>query len=679
LLDKSLRKNAGERYQSAAELLNDLRQLLQTGTLSSGPAQIEAKDGNRVPLPPYRHRNHKLSSTVPPRGLMTDEEQLESLPDAEPKRTSILTWPFKRWQFVLPILLIIGGGLYLSLTSIRRETGTLKSQKINLTFERLNLAGDIRDIVLSPDGKYVASVVTSEGQHTIHLAEVATKSDLRLVGPSEEGYSGLSFSPDGTYLYYVENHAETGTLYRTSKLGGGQRKILNNVNTSVTFSPDGSQMAFVRTNSVLDTPDLIIARPDGEPERLLARRTQADSDAFMSDMHGPSPAWSPDGKSLACPTFSLVHDREMNLEIVDAETGTGTRLNAKSWHNVSRVVWLSDGSGLVIAAAEAPGDPWQLQLISYPGGEVRKLTNDPNNYTIVSGRRDSSEFLTLTAEEDSSIWQVSTEESSNSARLAATQRKGVAEIEWNRSGGFLYTVRDGNHTNIWTDDANGAARQLTFGSDNLKSTESPDQRYIIYVSTRAGAMNIWRMNADGSQPMQLTSGVYEDIPSVTADSRWVIYRTANSIRKVSIDGGASIKLFDKTALCPVISPDGKLLAFFTNDSPESKVWHIEVYDLSAVAPIRRFQLPKNTTPFNSLRLTPDNRLRWMPDNRGLGYVSHANGASNIWLQMLAGGSPRRLTDFKDAEILSFGWSADGRELVCVRNIKAFVPILVRLF
>src|SRR5205085_1532698 len=159
-------------------------------------------------------------------------------------------------------------------------------------------------------------------------------------------------------------------------------------------------------------------------------------------------------------------------------------------------------------------------------------TNDPNNYTFISGARDLNLFLTLNTEDDSSIWQISMADATRTDVLGVAHKKGVSEILWDVKGRFLYTISDGNHTNLWVQ-GDTEARQLTFEADNFKPAQSPDGRYIVFVSTRAGAMNIWRINADGTQPTQLTNGTYEDVPSITPDSQWVIYRTGNSIKKIS--------------------------------------------------------------------------------------------------------------------------------------------------
>lgn len=693
---KALRKRLDERYQTVDDMLADLRHIRQEmgdGYKNQG-ATIAA-----IPEPRALGSQDLSPATAEPRPPSTNE--LSHHVGTDPTRfattqTSIFTSVSRfitqdAWRLVMGITLLatlVVSGLYFGLyqrrprqwqsiyfdSQFENRLHQLQSVNFNPQFQRLNLSGSISDIVISPDGKYVASIITEDGKQSIHITELVTSSDLRIVPPSEKGYSGLSFSPDGNYIYYLEKQTETGTLNRVSKLGGGQRKILNNVNTPVTFSPDGKRIAFVRYNVAEETPDIIISQADGMAEQTLARRTSKDTDVFPVDMNKVGPSWSPDGKVLACATINWSSNPpEMNLEVIDVTNGTSRRLNAKPWYDISRFVWLTDGSGIIVAGTESPNKPWQLAMVSYPDGAIRRITNDPNNYTRISTTSDSQTFLTLNVEETSSIWRISPEGENQFAPLNVSQKKGVSEIAWKPDGKLVYTVSEGEDMNLWMQDADGqTARQLTFEHNkNFRPTISPDERHIVFVSTRAGIANIWRIDDDGTQLKQLTSGPYEDMPTITPDGKWVIYRTGINISKVSIDGGSPVELFDKGALYPVVSPDGQRLALFTNEHPESQEWFLEVYDLRSLKPVNRFSLNEASKPFNG--------LQWSPDGQGLIYVSNANGASNLWMQKLAGGTPKPLTDFKDAEILSFAWSAPLKQIVCVRSTKTYIPVLIKLF
>jgi serine/threonine protein kinase len=645
VLLKSLRKDPDDRYQSAEELLHDLQQLSSA-------------------------RNSVTTETARP---ITIRERIDTIPHHPKKEPRNGT--FRKLSVILPTLLIVAAAFY---TFKPASSTTLLNRATNLRFERLHLSGDINEIVISPDGKYVAYSVVETGKHSVHVRELATASDLRVTPVSDSRYSGLSFSPDSTFVYYLENHAETGTLYRVSKLGGAQRLILENVNTAVSFSPDGSQMAFVRSNNAVDPADLVIASAEGGGSSVLVRRTLADNRFFSSDMRGPGPVWSPDGKSIACVTHGLGPKlNEVSLEVIDVESRTSKPVKAGPWYHVSRMTWLGDGSGWIVAATDTPTGSGQLYLVGNQSTGVRPITNDPNDYTLVSGSNDSSVFVTRNVERSSSIWRLSLKDP-QPATINVEQKKGLAEVERGTEGKLIHSVFDGKHINLWLQDASGK-RQLTFEADNSKPTMSPDGRYIVFCSTRAGGMNIWRINSDGAQPLQLTTGTYQDLPSVTADSKWIVYRTGKDVRKVSIDGGPPAVLFKREVQGPAVSPDGGLLAFFVNDQPDSQEWHIEIYDLKLGSIAKRFAVPDSTSPFNGMIHTPDNRLRWTPDGKWLAYVSSFGGASNIWLQPLNGGQFRKLTDFKDAEITSFTWSDDGREVVLVRDTRAYVPVLVRLF
>lgn len=672
---KATEKRLDDRYQSAAAMLADLRRVQKQLGLGVEPSH------NLLPTPPARrHSRQRLFNTA--------KQRFQTIADAgrvaafikslggrrARRRDGISARRHGRLKIgaVALLLFLVGAGLYFAPS--RPLPGPLAGREFDLRFERLHLSGRIADLVISPDGKYVATIVAQEGKQAINITELATASELNIAPPSEGGYSGISFSPDGNYIYYLENQAQTGTLHRVSKLGGGQRKIIANVNTPVSFSPDGSRVAFVRLNNLEDTPDLVISQADGTSEHTLARRTRADAAVFPVDLQGAGPAWSPDGKLLACPTVSHPQDgHEMNIEVLDATAGTGRRLNSRPWYNISRVIWLADGSGLVLAAADAPNAPTQMVLLTYPGGEGRKVTNDPNNYTRVSSTSDSGTFLALNVEEDSNVWRVTPGGGRQSVPLDVSQRNGVTAVAWSPDGRLIYTVDDGDTINLWARDALGeSTRQLTFEPNkNFRPAVSPDGRTLYFVSTRTGQANIWSVGADGTAPRRLTSGTYEDMPAVSPDGQWVYYRTGNSVRKFPAAGGDPVRLFNKSALYPVVSPDGSMLALFANPRPDSERWELEVLDVKTLAPVRSFTLPETAVPFNG--------LSWAPGGRGLTYVSTLGGASNLWLQPLDGGQPRQLTDFKEAELLSFAWAPQGGDIICVLSVKTYTPVLVRPF
>ncbi|HEU4713852.1 MAG TPA: protein kinase [Pyrinomonadaceae bacterium] len=549
----------------------------------------------------------------------------------------------------------------------------VSSRDLQAKFERVNLLfGGLTDIAISRDGKFIASVVSESGKQSIHIMELATSSDLAIVPPSAVGYSGLSFSNDGNYVYFLENETEGAVLYRVSKFGGAQRKLLANVNTAVSFSPDGNQIVFVRHNQTDDTPELIVASADGSSPNVIEKRTREDADTFLIDRNGPGPVWSPDGKSIACPTQNLSRSpQEMNLEIIDPEMRNIRRLNTQPWYEISGVTWLADGSALILAVKESQTTPSQLLAISYPSGNVQKISDEPNSYTRLSTTANANQFVTLRVEENSSIWRVPSGNAENMSLANVQQRSGVFEVASLKDKGFIYSVFDGKHWNLWTQDSSGQSRQLTFETnDNYRPTITPDGRSVVFASSRQNMSNIWRMNVDGTEQKQLTFGPYADMPSLTPDGNWVIYRTGNELRKIPTNGGQSVKLLTASAFSPTVSPDGRLLAFRTNETPDSKTFIIKVCDLATLQTVATFHTSGTTDPMAA--------LRWNQDGSGLGYVSTVDGAANIWRQPLKGGEPEQLTRFKEGEIRSFAWAAND-ELIVVRNTRTSIPLIVTVF
>ena len=144
-------------------------------------------------------------------------------------------------------LILVGAGtvfgLYrlISQRQAKPETRTQPgAPQQTMEMRKLTNTGNITTAAISPDGKYVAYAKLDGGQQSLWLRQVAITSNVQIAPPAESNFTGLTFSRDGNYLYYVKD----STLYQMPVLGGTTRKLIAPVARPVTFSPDGLQLAF---------------------------------------------------------------------------------------------------------------------------------------------------------------------------------------------------------------------------------------------------------------------------------------------------------------------------------------------------------------------------------------------------------------------------------------------------
>jgi dipeptidyl aminopeptidase/acylaminoacyl peptidase len=185
------------------------------------------------------------------------------------------------------------------------------------------------------------------------------------------------------------------------------------------------------------------------------------------------------------------------------------------------------------------------------------------------------------------------------------------------------------------------------------------------------------VNADGSNPKQLTDGLQDLAAKCTPDGRWVLYQDSQNLQqnRVSIDGGAS-ELVPGTAIPGAffdygldIAPDGRLLAFVTTGGTTVIVHQIALVPLDAgPEPKRRM-------------LDPDPRVaagpRFTPDGKALVYPIRESGADNLWLQPLDGSRGRQITQFKSDTISAFRFSPDGKTIGVLRSHVESDVVLLR--
>jgi len=586
------------------------------------------------------------------------------------------------------IVLIAGAALgWREFTKPRRASNEPRPAIPAMHVGRFTASGNILTAAISPDGKYVATVLDEGGLQSLWVRQVAANtSGVRVIAPALVEYVGLTFSNDSNFIYYVSwmRNQSDPELYQLPVLGGTPRRIpVPDIDTPISFSPAGDRFAYVFTSSSRGETYVKVAGADGAGVQTLVKRRKP---GFIAAWPG-GPAWAPDGGFIAYAGSGAAEDdiQQMRVFVASVADRTERQLSGRSWRDIGRVAWLGDGSGLVIAAREEKDAPRQLWFIPYPGGAARKITNDLHDYDNLSLSGDAKTLVAVLRQPAFSIAIMPHDEGKQAdpglsrtifSEVGSDVGDGIGRLAWTPDNRLVYCSRAGGNWDIWVMNKDGSERrQLTLDAHNdLFPTVSGDGRYIFFASDRAGAFNIWRMEIDGSHLTQLTRGDDQTLSEVTPDGYWLIYQQnlgpANpTIWRMPATGGEAQCLTCNLRLAqrPAISPDGRLLAYVDLDD---KGWGVAIQPFKPGEVARRFLFPPTIGSRN---------FRWTPDGQALSYVVNEKGASNIWLQALGGAPPSQLTNFKTGQLLTFAWSPDGQWLACMRQATTSDVVLLQDF
>ncbi len=532
---------------------------------------------------------------------------------------------------------------------------------------RLTFTGQVKDAAISPDGKYVAFVNFDSAGRSMWVYQIATGSSAQVVS-GDIGWwpwgARLTFSPDGNYIYYENLDSSEGTglygLYRVPMVGGTPRKLISDVDSAVTFSPDGKRLAFMRNSNQRVEVALMTADFDGSNERTVAVRKRESGFTFEA------PAWSPDGKVIAA---AIGYGGELirkQIEVVAADTGRETPLGTQSWRFVGRMGWLPDGRGLIFVARENTSSTnAQIWQVDFPSGDVRRVTNDLANYFCLTGSADGAHWAALQEKVASSLWTLPRGDAGHAKQITPgiDSVDGNSGFTWTADGRILYTSLHAGGEFMRSVDADGRnVKDFSLGpGQNRRPSACPDGRYILYTSQSDTGRNVWRADSEGKEIRQLTFSNADGFAQCGPNSKWFIYASGNkghpTLFKMSIEGGQPVPLSDKYRDAPRLSRDGLWVAGVFEDPPK----HTEM----AVVSVDSGELhwPVEVTE----DIDWNAHLAWTPDGRGVIYSVIRSGVSNLWVRSLSGGPATPLTDFKEGHIFSFNWSPDGSQLVLARG------------
>jgi Tol biopolymer transport system component len=563
-------------------------------------------------------------------------------------------------------------GSALWVPTVRPRAADTTSELTPLVTRATNLGSVVR-AAISGDGRTVAYAVASGARESLWVKAIDAASPAQLIEPAVGTFrrgGGLTLAPDGR-VYYTWFRPDLSSLgiYRIS-VQGGRPEPLPNVWDLPAFDPAGKRFACITTtsSSIRDSRLLVYDAASGSP-RVIAMR--APPETFLQ----VKPAWSPDGLRLAAWTMSARTPGLRHLVSVDVASGREQVVTSQPLHAVDGMVWLPDGSSVIVAARERASSPLRLWQIPLDAPVMRPLTRDISDYLLAGVTGDGHRLAAVRVEVARSLWVSPVTDVARARQVGsdAGELAGVESLAWMPDGRVLYTSAESGNADIWIlDPVRGIRRQLTTSPhDDFNPAPTADGRTIVFASDRSGMTGLWAMPVDGdSQARQLT-GHGDSRPTVSADG-WVVFQrgviqsSPIDLWRVRLDGGPAVQLAEGTRIRPAVSPDGRLVAHYWL-TPER--WALAVLPVDGDQRAQVWPL----SPTHCGRT-----VRWSPDSRALAYVDCAGGVANIWLRRLDGSPARRLTSFTSGHIDTFDWSRDGSQLAWLRRSEVSDLVLIDL-
>jgi DNA-binding winged helix-turn-helix (wHTH) protein/Tol biopolymer transport system component len=593
------------------------------------------------------------------------------------------TWG--RTATVVLALIVIAGfagyGLY------RWTSRTPSSNFERLRFTKITGSGKAEDAAISPDGNYIVYSQRDRKGSGLWLRQLSSGSDVQILPSQEPGFRGLTFSPDGNSIYFVRERKDIYSfkdLYSMPILGGPYRLLTKNIDSPVSFSPDGHQFVYTRGVGLPDGNEIRVANADGSNDRLLA----AVYDTSFSFQAGAE--WSPNGGTIA---VSLMLRGKRSGYVLDSVSVVDGSVREVFWNAgvIGRPLWFPEGNKVLVVVDDATGRG-QLWTITLPQGERRRVTNDLANWGIrIASARDATKVAAVQWSLSANLWDVTAANPSQPRQITFGETPEVGAVP-GTAGKILAVSGDGQpwimsedgterrpFSNlrdvalpvmcgqfvVLTSYAAGGGEDSRVDAGSINATKLAGGRFVVQRSYQSGPANLVRIDADGLNATTLATGLVYS-PSCSPDGQVVFYVLMGSpqkIMRIPIDGGEPTAIGEIPGLIRgsmQASPDGQFLAFpydvYLPNPPAAK---LAVISINQKRIYKIFDSPPGVFREAS--------LRWSPDGKALQYLLTKADVTNIWEQPLGAGGPKQVTKFTSGRIFDFNWSHDGKHLLLSRG------------
>ena len=562
IIRKCLEKDPANRYQSAGELLVDLRHVRRETDAARAAASAGVAPSSRMPM---------AAPAAAPEAAV--------VPRPRPRRPS--AWVLAAGSLAA-LVLAIGGAIGYRFSRLASQPPTPPMKVVPFT----SFPGQESSPSFSPDGNQIAFAWNGEKEDNwdIYVKVIGTESVLRLTtNPAVDRTP--AWSPDGRYIaFYRHTESEDG-IYLVPALGGPERKLYSprlgaNVHWGggrPGWSPDGKLLAFSE-----NVPGEELLRISVLSVETLDKRAMTSPPASTVD--GDSYArYSPDGQTLAF--LRGINEGASEICLVPAAGGEPKRLTYDNV-NVYGLAWTPDGAHLIYSSAK--GGTFGLWKISVAGGEAEQLPVGRENAILPALSRDGRRLAYVQALSDVNIWRFEVPGAPGRAKpptklIASTKIDAAQQFSPDGKRIVFASGRSGNCCEIWVCESDGSkAVQLTNFGGPMAGTPrwSPDGRQIVFDCHATGAEHVYVMNAEGGPPRRLTSEKSQEaVPSWSRDGRWIYFasnRTGSwQVWKMPAEGGKAVPVTKGGGFAAFESYDGKTL-YYAKGETVPGLWKVPV-------------------------------------------------------------------------------------------------------
>jgi Tol biopolymer transport system component/tRNA A-37 threonylcarbamoyl transferase component Bud32 len=435
---------------------------------------------------------------------------------------------------------------------------------------------------LSPDGERVAYVWAGaeDDNWDVYVKAVGPGTrPLRITDNPARDWSP-TWSPDGRQIAFVRVSDASGAILVVPSLGGQERKLVDVSGPfqteyflpSLVWAPDGESLAFVEKPSA-DAPARIVRLFVATLEKRPLTSPPLD---VVGDLQ---PEFSPDGRVLAFVRSATRTWGNLDIWVQPLERGEARRLTSGRYGWVSALSWTPDGAAIVFSDGSPSYGGGRISRIPMAGGVPQPVAGVGWNAIHASVRGNRMVYVQSTPTV-LDTWRLRRPRSARSPEPPERLIVSGHNAAYSPDGAKIAveSVRGGS-PDIWLCNADGSHPFQLTNSPSHEGTPrwSPDGSGLVFDSLETGNWDLFVVSVDGGRPRRLTEHPSEDGTATwSRDGRWIYFksdRTGRSeIWKIPPEGGTAVQVTRGGGSYGVESADGRHLYYWRASPPG--VWRV---------------------------------------------------------------------------------------------------------